>query len=396
MLRFSTPYAVAVAFLAATATAQAAERPLPSFADGSAATTELWYSGVVNRGRLETDFVCTVVGEASVHVGVEIYDTAGRRQNNIAAGVGALLDVPAGATVTFGTSGSKALLETVVIPLGAVAQGSARVVASSADVRCTAVVVDNAVTPPLALGTLPAPVRVTAGTAMARPLPSFADGTRATHAALFPGLIKRGRMESEIFCTSLAQDPVAIGVEVYSTAGTRLNDVANSGAVTRVQPGATVTIGTSGTASFLETTVIVLPAVSQGLARVVTTSDRVWCNAVVLDAGVTPPTSISELRGFARVAAAPSPTPTATATPTVAPPTPTPTPTSPALPCTGDCSADGNVTVDEIVQGVNIALGAAPASACPPFDRNQDGEVTVDEILQAVAAALSGCSARNR
>lgn len=399
-MRFSLPTGSAVGGLLLLASAvAAAERPLPTFSDGTPAVVEQWFTGVINRGRMETDFLCTVTGSTPTHVGVEVYDAAGRLQNDIEADVGAILDVGPGQTVTIGTSGSKALLETLVIPLGAIAQGSARVVASAAEVRCSAVIVDNAVTPPVALGTLAPPRQTTPGGILARALPTFPGGRQATHAALFPGLIKRGRMETEIFCTSLADEAVDIGVEVFASSGSALNNVSSgNGAVTRVAASATVTIGTSGTASYLESNVIVLPAVSQGLARVVTTSGRVWCSAMVLDAGVTPPVSMSELRGFAGAAAPPATsTPTATATAsataTPRPPTPTPTamPTQPPLPCTGDCSADGTVTVDEIVQGVNIALGAAPASACPPFDRSQDGEVTVDEILQAVAAALSGC-----
>jgi hypothetical protein len=90
--------------------------------------------------------------------------------------------------------------------------------------------------------------------------------------------------------------------------------------------------------------------------------------------------------------------PTASATPTVtlAPPTATltalPSPSATARQrCTGDCSADGEVTVDEIVRGVNIALGTTPVSMCDAFDSNMDGEVTIDEIVAAVNAALNGC-----
>ncbi len=32
--------------------------------------------------------------------------------------------------------------------------------------------------------------------------------------------------------------------------------------------------------------------------------------------------------------------------------------------CVGDCNADGAVTVDELLLGVNIALGSAAATAC--------------------------------
>lgn len=63
-----------------------------------------------------------------------------------------------------------------------------------------------------------------------------------------------------------------------------------------------------------------------------------------------------------------------------------------AVLCVGDCGLDGEVTVDEILVGVGIALGQGQIEACPAFDRDGDGGVTVDEILAAVGAALDGCT----
>lgn len=60
-------------------------------------------------------------------------------------------------------------------------------------------------------------------------------------------------------------------------------------------------------------------------------------------------------------------------------------------PCAGDCNGDGVVTVDELIRGVNIALGTLAVSVCPAFDTNGDGQVTVDEIVAAVVTALRGC-----
>jgi hypothetical protein len=54
----------------------------------------------------------------------------------------------------------------------------------------------------------------------------------------------------------------------------------------------------------------------------------------------------------------------------------------------GDCNGDGEVTIDEIVLGLDIALDRAPVSACTAFDRNRDGAVSVDELIRAVDAAL--------
>lgn len=62
-----------------------------------------------------------------------------------------------------------------------------------------------------------------------------------------------------------------------------------------------------------------------------------------------------------------------------------------AAQCAGDCDGSGVVTVDEVLAGVNIALGNAPLGTCPAFDANGDQRVTVDEILAAVANALNGC-----
>ena len=92
-------------------------------------------------------------------------------------------------------------------------------------------------------------------------------------------------------------------------------------------------------------------------------------------------------------------TSTATATGTsTATPTPTttgspgPSPTTAPSTCTGDCDDNGTVTVDELVEGVNIALGLAAADECPEFDCRGTGHVTVDCLVRAVNDALDGCS----
>lgn len=59
--------------------------------------------------------------------------------------------------------------------------------------------------------------------------------------------------------------------------------------------------------------------------------------------------------------------------------------------CAGDCSADRAVTVDELVRGVSIALGATALPACLAFDLDGNDEVTIAELVAAVNAALQGC-----
>jgi hypothetical protein len=70
------------------------------------------------------------------------------------------------------------------------------------------------------------------------------------------------------------------------------------------------------------------------------------------------------------------------------------TPPAPAVAaCVGDCNGGGSVSVDEIVRGVNIALGSTSLTQCPAIDANGDGQVTVDEIISTVNRALLGCEA---
>lgn len=64
---------------------------------------------------------------------------------------------------------------------------------------------------------------------------------------------------------------------------------------------------------------------------------------------------------------------------------------APALACVGDCNDDGAVPINELIVGVNVALGAAPLATCAAFDRNGDGAVSIDELLAAVNSAVGVC-----
>jgi hypothetical protein len=64
---------------------------------------------------------------------------------------------------------------------------------------------------------------------------------------------------------------------------------------------------------------------------------------------------------------------------------------APVAACTGDCRADGAVTIDELLNGVNIALGNMPVSVCQAADPNRSGSVAISELVSAVQAALNGC-----
>jgi len=123
-------------------------------------------------------------------------------------------------------------------------------------------------------------------------------------------------------------------------------------------------------------------------------------NAVVL-ADVSAPTFTAT--PTATITATPTATPTSTETPTeTATGTPTeaetatasatqsatvtPTVTTPT--CVGDCDGSKAVTIDELVKGVNIALGEAALTECDAFGTES---VTVDKLVRAVGNALRGC-----
>ncbi|MDX2171150.1 MAG: hypothetical protein SF182_29040 [Deltaproteobacteria bacterium] len=59
--------------------------------------------------------------------------------------------------------------------------------------------------------------------------------------------------------------------------------------------------------------------------------------------------------------------------------------------CVGDCNGDGQVAINELITGVNIALGSSPVSACPSFDVNKDGQVAINELITGVNNALGTC-----
>ena len=50
--------------------------------------------------------------------------------------------------------------------------------------------------------------------------------------------------------------------------------------------------------------------------------------------------------------------------------------------CGGDCNGDGAVTIDELVGGVNIALGRERVDQCPRIDGNSDGVLEISELAR--------------
>ncbi len=58
--------------------------------------------------------------------------------------------------------------------------------------------------------------------------------------------------------------------------------------------------------------------------------------------------------------------------------------------CVGDCNGDLEVAINELIAGVNMALGTT-TTPCARMDGYSNGTVSVNELIQAVNAALMGC-----
>src|SRR5260221_10424133 len=68
-------------------------------------------------------------------------------------------------------------------------------------------------------------------------------------------------------------------------------------------------------------------------------------------------------------------------------------PPASAVGCVGDCNDDGMVSINELIVGVNIALGSQPISACGAFDCQGTGIVPINCLIQGVNSALDNCQA---
>ena len=117
---------------------------LPTFSDSSPALHVYTAVGVIKNNDLETVFICSNLDTVAVHIGVEVFDKDGFLANSVNGGNGAILNVPVGATRTFGTSGTVLLSDdSQITGLPNLRNGSGRVLATSKTISCSALLVDE-------------------------------------------------------------------------------------------------------------------------------------------------------------------------------------------------------------------------------------------------------------
>jgi hypothetical protein len=153
--RFSFVAAVLVAGAvwgtAPRAVAGPADTALPAFSDAKPAVSVYYAFGVIKNNNLETDFVCTNIDGQARNIGVQVFDETGALRNALGANSnGEFLNVAPGATVTVGTSGTVILHEDQTLTLNAAGtaanqlrNGSARIIGTSKNISCSAMLVDK-------------------------------------------------------------------------------------------------------------------------------------------------------------------------------------------------------------------------------------------------------------
>ena len=121
------------------------DTPLPFFSNGGPQAVHVYTAtAVIKNNGIESVFICTNLGPGSIKIGVEVFDKTGSLGNNIAAGNGEALNVAEGATVTVATATTAVLTEDVVITgLSNLKNGSGRIVASTTNISCAAMLVDQ-------------------------------------------------------------------------------------------------------------------------------------------------------------------------------------------------------------------------------------------------------------
>ena len=137
--------ALTLTLAATTAVAGIADSPLPVLTAGEPTYHLYSVPGVIRFNGLSTFFSCTSTDTATMQAGVEVFGPAGGAPANDAAATS--LSVAPGATVIFG-SGAAGISISSDIGIPGLSKGSARILATSRKLACTAFVADTGNAPP--------------------------------------------------------------------------------------------------------------------------------------------------------------------------------------------------------------------------------------------------------
>jgi hypothetical protein len=143
-------FLLAILSVSPLALAGVIDTPLPTFSDGKPSVRVYHAVGVIKGNNLQTDFICTNIDSVTVDIGVELFDETGALRNSIAANDGSFVNVTPGVTVTVGTGSTVEFHEDKFITFNSAGNaadelknGSARVIGTSKNIACTAIIADK-------------------------------------------------------------------------------------------------------------------------------------------------------------------------------------------------------------------------------------------------------------
>lgn len=122
------------------------------------------------------------------------------------------------------------------------------------------------------------------------PLPVLVTGKKTLHLYSVLGVASNASVATIFTCTSTDTVPQQVGVEVFGGAG---GGPANDATTTSVSvvPGGTAVIETQSTTYFGVDSNLATSVGNRGSARILSTSKKLACTAIVADSSTAPPSS---------------------------------------------------------------------------------------------------------
>ncbi len=129
------------------------------------------------------------------------------------------------------------------------------------------------------------------------------NGVKTKHVFTVPGVTSAfGGLETAFLCSSTDSKPMDVGIEIFDYDSTPLNDVTTGNGVQNIAAGETRVIVTAAIAAIADDEVMTLSsAANHGAARIISTSTKLLCTAMTLDATNSPPTSMVNLHVISKL-----------------------------------------------------------------------------------------------
>jgi hypothetical protein len=116
------------------------------------------------------------------------------------------------------------------------------------------------------------------------------------------GVVNGAVLATVFRCTNIDEDYVEIGVELFDSDGSRINSVSIGNGSLFTLPGQTGTFSTGAVSAFGADEVILLQNIlHSGSARIVASSRKILCDALIVDRTTNAPASMVTLPVFSRL-----------------------------------------------------------------------------------------------